>query len=138
MSPEQSVSILFIDGNDDSRGYYAGRLKLRSSDYIIFEAASGKTGLAIYESVSVDCVVLELDLPDTSGFEILLRLVPIASHPEVAVVVLTRLTSPSLHNIALKNGAQAVFDKSLTSGDILEKAIFKGISTVRAEKKNQA
>jgi len=61
--------------------------------------------------------------------------VPVASRPEVAVVVLTRLTSSSLLNIALKNGAQTALQKTMTSGDILDKAILKAISTVTAEKK---
>jgi len=134
MSPDHAISILLVDGDDNSRTYFAERLRQRSPDYFIFEAASAKAGLQIYESISIDCVVLELDLPDTSGFELLVELVPIASRPEVAVVVLTRLTSSSLLNIALKNGAQAVSQKSMTSCDSLDKAILKAISTVTAEK----
>jgi DNA-binding NarL/FixJ family response regulator len=137
MSSDHGISILLIDGDDNSRTYFAERLKQCSSDYIIFQAASGKTGRQIYESVSVDCVVLELELPDTSGFELLIEFVPVATRPEVAVVVLTRLTSLSLLNIALKNGAQAVLQKAMISGDILDKAILKAISNVTAEKGKQ-
>ena len=136
MSPDHAVSILLVDGDDESRTYFAERLRQCSSDYIIFQAER-RRGLEMYETVSVDCVVLELHLPDTSGFELLVDLVPVASHPEVGVVVLTRLNNPSLLNIALKNGAQGVLQKSMTSGDVLDKAILKAISAVTAEKKKQ-
>jgi PleD family two-component response regulator len=133
MSP--AASVLFIDGNESERQYYTERLK---PHYLIFESPSAKTGLDFYGSKSVDCVVLDLELPDTSGFEVLGRLIPVASRPGIAVVVLTRLTSPSLLDLAVKKGAKYALHKPSTSGDILDKAALNAISIVRSEKKGQA
>jgi DNA-binding NarL/FixJ family response regulator len=69
-----------------------------------------------------------------SGFEVLAKLVPRVYRPEMAVIVLTRLTNPFLLDLALKNGARAAFHKPLASGDILDTAIVKAISIVRKEK----
>ena len=67
-----TTSVLFIDGNAADRTYFAEGLKRCSSDYLILEAPDGKSGLDLYRrSPRIDCVVLELDLPDRSGFEIL-------------------------------------------------------------------
>jgi DNA-binding NarL/FixJ family response regulator len=39
---------------------------------------AGQSGLALYRSRRIDCVVLELSLPDQSGFQTLAELVPVA------------------------------------------------------------
>lgn len=127
--------ILFIDGNDNERAYYADRLRSSSPDYEVFEAANGAAALELCKSHPIDCVVLEIDLPDISGFEVLLKLVPVARHPEMAVVVLTRVSSRDILDLARKNGAQAVLGKFGTSGDLLDRAILKAMATVQAERK---
>jgi DNA-binding NarL/FixJ family response regulator len=128
-------TVLLIDGHDADRHYYAHRLAVSSPDYEIFEAADGKTGLKIYQSCSIDCVVLELDLPDMSGFEILLKVVPIAHRPETAVIVLTGLPNAVLLGLALKNGALAALFKNRTPGDVLDKKILQAVSAVTKDHK---
>jgi len=85
---------LLIDSNDRDRNYYGDRLKLYSSNFVIFHAASGKAVLSVSDTVSIDCVVLEIDLADMSGFEVLVPLV--SRPPKIPVVVLTHLTNPFL------------------------------------------
>ena len=67
-----STSVLLIDGFDADRRYFADQLKHCSQDYQIIEAAGGQSGLAVYRSRRIDCVVLELALPDRSGLEVLM------------------------------------------------------------------
>lgn len=127
--------VLFIDGNDNERAYYADRLRSSSADYEIFEAVSGAAGLEICKSHPIDCVVLEIDLPDISGFQVLLKLVPVARHPDIAVIVLTRVSNRHVLDLARKNGAQAVLTKFGASGDVLDRALFKAMAAVQAERK---
>jgi len=129
------VSVLLIDGSETERHYYADRLKRSSADYLIHEASTAKAGLELCRSQSIDCVVLELELPDTSGFEVLVNLVPVARSPKIAVIVLTRLTYLSLVQVAVKNGAQAALLKSQTSDDMLDQFILRAISTVTRDRK---
>jgi DNA-binding NarL/FixJ family response regulator len=131
MAADASLQILLIDGNHKDRQYYAHRLKLASPEYEVFEAADGRSGLHLYHTCFIDCVILEINLPDMSGFEVLVNLAPLARSPEVAVIILTQLTSQALLELAIKNGAQAALHKSSTSGDILDKAVMKAISTVQ-------
>ena len=71
-----------------------------------------------------------IDLPDMSGFEVLAKLVPRAYHPEIAVIVLTRLSNQFMLYHALKNCAQFAFKKTVGSGDLLEQSIPKAVSIV--------
>jgi DNA-binding NarL/FixJ family response regulator len=127
--------ILLIDGNQEDREYYAPRIQESFPGYIVIQAETGLAGLTFFEQHSVDCVILELDLPDMSGFEVLTRLVPRVRHPKVAVIVLTFLRNEYLLTLALQNGAQAALHKRLASGDILHKTILKAIATVQPDRK---
>jgi DNA-binding NarL/FixJ family response regulator len=123
-------SILLIDGHDNERQYYIQRLQASSADYDVVQAATGQSGLDICARQPIDCVILEIDLPDMSGFEVLAKLVPRARHPEIAVIVLTGLYNPFLLELAIKNGAHAALHKSMT----WDTAILKAISSVQKEK----
>jgi DNA-binding NarL/FixJ family response regulator len=127
-------SILLIDGHDNERQYYAQRLQASSADYEVVQAATGQSGLDICARQQIDCVILEIDLPDMSGFEVLAKLIPRARHPDIAVVILTGLLNYFLLELALKNGAQAALHKTMTCGDTLDIAILKAIATVEKEK----
>ena len=126
MPPDPDVpttSVLLIDGNDTDRANFAAQLKDRSPDYKILEATDGEAGLILYRSRRVDCVVLTLELPDQSGYKVLVDLVPIASRPTVAVIVLTNRLQRGLQELARQNGAYACFVKQFMSGDDLDRAI---------------
>jgi DNA-binding NarL/FixJ family response regulator len=125
----EAKTLLLIDGNDKDRQYYAQRLKVTSPNCTIVEAASAEAGLDVFRSRPIDCVILELGLPDASGFEVLTRLVPVARHPEIPVVVLTQFTHEALLEVAKMNGAFGVLQKHTTSGDELAIAVHKALTT---------
>ncbi len=125
-----STSVLFIDGSKNQRAYWAAQLKQCSPDYQILEASDGQAGLDICRSSRIDCVVLELSLPDQSGFQTLVNLVPIASRPQVAVIVLTLLTGRGLWELAKQNGAYVCLAKQFSSGEDLDKAIQRAVAFV--------
>ena len=124
------TSVLFIDGSQTQRAYWANQLKRCSLHYEIIEASDGQSGLDLYQSRRIDCVVLELSLPDQSGFQTLVDLVPIARRPHVAVVVLTLITQRGVWELAKQNGAYACLAKNCTSGQGLDKAIQRAVAFV--------
>ena len=136
-SPHTSKSILLIDGNADDRQYYAERLKQSCPDLLIYEAASGKSGLELYYANLIDCVILELRLPDMSGFEVLTTLIPVARVPEVPVIILTVVSNLPLLQVARLNGAQAILQKLTASGDQLVAAVEKGLARVQTDPKKR-
>lgn len=122
-----TTSILIIDGSKNQRAYWADQLKRCSLDYVIVEASDGQSGLDLFRSRRIDCVVLELGLPDQSGFQTLVELVPIASRPQVAVIVLTHMTHRGISEIATEHGAYTCFVKRHITGEDLDRAIQRAI-----------
>jgi len=76
-----------------------------------------------------------LPLPDMSGFDVLLQLVPKPRHPEIALIFLTRLILAPMKDLALNNGAQAYLVKSHSSGDELDTTIHKALASVAPTRK---
>ena len=118
-----STSVLLIDDNSFQRAHWADELRQCAAAYEVLEASDAQSGLELCRSRQIDCVVMELVLPDRSGFELLVHLLPTPSRPNVAVIILTTLANRGLWELATKNGAQACFVKRYTSGEYLDKAI---------------
>ena len=60
--------LLFIE--DDNHIRAALRLALEDEGYEVIEAADGTTGLAAFDANTVELVLLDLRLPDMSGFDV--------------------------------------------------------------------
>src|SRR5262245_35502059 len=125
-----TTSVLLIDGFATDRIHFADQLKRCSTDYEIVEAFDGRSGLEVYRSRRIDCVVMELSLPDQSSFQTLVDLVPMARRPKVAVIVLTHITHRVLWELAKQNGAYVCLAKKFTSGEDLDKAIQRAVAFV--------
>ena len=135
MTSSLPVTVLLIDPHKEDRECWAQRLNMSALDYMVLEADSGKAGLTICQSQRVDCVVVELSLPDMSGFQVLVKLVPRAYRPEMAVIILTRVALYPMEKIAMNNGAQAYLVKSHVSGDDLDRAIRKAVAVIGPNEK---
>ena len=122
------LNVILIDGHDDDRRFLAQRLKIASPDYYVFEAETGRAGLAVFRSQRIDCVITELTLPDMSGFEVLVNLVARAFRPEVPVILMSDTAFPLMPRLAINNGAQAYLDKSRICGDELDMVIQKAVA----------
>jgi CheY-like chemotaxis protein len=131
-------SILLIEDNDVIRRYYADRLRQILSDCVIVEAATGQTGLDIFQWQTIDCVILDLSLPDMSGFEVLEKLVPVAAEPLVPVLILTALDNGDLLQAAESKGAFLALQKDLTCADELATYIRRAMTVIPVEKKASA
>ena len=125
-----SATVLMIDDNAEDLKSWSKLLSESSSQYLILKAQTVRTGLDLYKSQKVDCVVLDLDMDDSSGFEVLLHLIPDRKLPGIAVVVLTRLRNPTLHQTVLHHGAQVCLVKQCTSARDLDDAIQKAVCSV--------
>ena len=128
--PPFTTSVLLIDGLEADRTHWADQLKQRSPDYEIVEATDGQSGLDVCKSRRIDCVVLEITLPDISGLEVLMTLVPRASKPRIAAIVLTQLSYRGIWELAKEHGAYVCFVKRHTTGEDLDRAIQRAVALV--------
>jgi CheY-like chemotaxis protein len=125
-----TTAVLFIDDSNDQRAYWADQLKSCSDDCEILEGSDGQSGLALYRSRRIGCVVLELSLPEESGFEVLMKVVPLANRPHIAVVVLTKTPHQSMLVLAKQNGASTCLVNGFTPGENLDRSIRRAITWV--------
>jgi len=135
MADMPTISVLFIDSSTNQRTYWADQLKRCSPSYEILEASDAQSGLDLYRSRRIDCVVLDLALQDESnyttwGLATLVNLVPIARKPQIAVIVLTQVLDRGVWEIAKKNGAYVCLAKNFTSGEDLDNAIRRAVAFV--------
>lgn len=130
-SERSTTRVLLIDGSANDRAIYACGLQRCSPDYQIIEATDGQSGLDLYRrSQRIDCVVLELALPNRSGLTLLTDLIPIPRRRDVAVIVLTQHRYQGLWEIAKRKGAYACFLKEHTSSEDLDRAIRRAVAVV--------
>lgn len=133
-SPPSTITVLFIDPNEEERQQWADWLTRYSAEYVALQTSTGRSSLTLVKSEQVDCVVLELNLPDRNGLSVLSDLVGYAYNPQIAVVVLTNFPLDALCDLAIQNGAQSCMRKDRISVWDLDRAIRKAIAVVGPHK----
>jgi DNA-binding NarL/FixJ family response regulator len=103
---------------------------MASPEAVVLEADTGEGGLSICRWQRIDCVIFELDLPDMSGFRLLINLVPRSRRPKMPVIVLTRRALYPMGELALKNGAQAYLVKNQISRDMLYEVMQEAVDRI--------
>ena len=64
-------TLLFID--DDQDFLVSNRLYFSHKGYQVFCCRSPKESLDMLSSAAVDCIILDIDMPDINGFELLMN-----------------------------------------------------------------
>ena len=131
-TPETSKppTVLLIDDNCDDRAYWASSLKAPPFEFFVLEATCGESGFKLYQSKHIDCVILDLEMPE-SGLFTLLRLIPDPARRHVPVVILTKLARPALIKLMKSLGAYECLVKDYCSGDNLAQTIRQAIAAVK-------
>jgi len=117
------TKVLIIDESEAERYLIRRDLGLSSLHYQVYEAEDGHSGLALTEEVNPDCILLDLKLPDQSGFQVLQQLIGDRRPPKRAVIVFTVLSPTSLRDKALSLGAADFLIKGRTDPAGLDRAI---------------
>ncbi len=117
-------SLLLVE--DDAALRLSVRKLLEGSDITISEAATGQAALQALAARPFDCMILDLSLPDVSGFELLNRLDSDESLPKCPVIVYTGKELSPEENAELLKYAESVIVKGVKSPERLldETALF--------------
>ncbi|NMG06024.1 response regulator [Brasilonema sp. UFV-L1] len=97
---EPLVTILHIDDNETNR-YVVARV-LRNAGFAVIEAATGEAGLQAIAQAKPELVILDVQLPDTSGFEVCHQ---IKSNPATSTLPVLHL---SAHFVESRDKAQGL------------------------------
>lgn len=116
-------NLLIVEDDADARR--SVKLLIGKEDVNCFEAVSGKEALEILEKNRMDCIVLDLGLPDMSGFE-LIRKIRERNTALPPVVVYTGKELTKEENEILQELAESIIIKGVKSEERLldETALF--------------
>ena len=118
----RSPRILLID--DDEIYRYLVRTRLAEARFAVQEAAGGAEGLFQARAQRPDAIVLDLVMPEMSGFEVLARLKQDPLTADIPVVVLTSKTLNSEEERMLApHAARIVSKQTLSRSDELLEAL---------------
>jgi CheY-like chemotaxis protein len=117
-------SLLLVE--DDQNLRHSVRLLLGGGDVKISEAASGQAALALLRETHFDCMILDLTLPDMTGFELLNQINRDESLAKCPVIVYTGQALTEEENAQLLKYANSVIIKGVKSPERLmdETALF--------------
>ena len=124
--------MLLIDDNCEDRAYWSASLQKPPIGFLVLEAACGESGFKLWQNESVDCVVLDVEMPE-SGLFTLLRLIPDPARRHVPVVILTKLAQPGLFKLMKSLGAYECLVKEYCSAEKLADTIQEAIALLKSE-----
>lgn len=121
---KQIKSLLLIE--DDANARHSIKLLLGGSDVQITEVDQGQTALDLLQAQHFDCIILDLSLPDMSGFEVLNKMNGDEPGARCPVIVYTGRELTPDENHELMQYADSVIVKGVKSPERLldETALF--------------
>lgn len=125
--PVKKSLVLIVDHNRSDRSIYKRLLRESTKNAFFFsEVGSGAEGIAEFQKLDPDCILLEYQLPDFDGLEFLSILADIqskANQPMPVVVMLSRQASESVAVEAMKRGAMDYLLKTELTRETLHQSV---------------
>jgi PAS domain S-box-containing protein len=105
---KRDIQLLIVDDNVATR--YALRRRLENHGYRVLEAGTGGDGLALIASESIDALILDVNLPDMSGFDIVRSL---RAYAATALLPVIHVSAASIQTGDIITGLNAGADAYL-------------------------
>lgn len=106
INSNNEIRILLIDDNKGNQ--YIFKRLLSNTPYMFFEALTGQEGLKILEENRVDLIILDINLPDISGYEMCRFLKKNPKTSRIPIVMTSALfNQPEAQIRGLEAGAEA-------------------------------
>lgn len=99
-TPSRHIAI--IDDNH-MKGQFLG--KILDDIFVIHQYGSGREALAEIPQLPLQCILLDIDMPEEDGFQVIARIKAIPQLAEVPVIFVTVLTGPDIERRGLESGA---------------------------------
>ncbi len=117
-------NLLIIEDSENARK--AMRILIGNGDVKCFEAGTGQEALNIYQKDQIDCIILDIGLPDMSGFDLIHQLEHIKSTSIPPIIVYTGKELTKEENNELQKYAESIIIKGAKSEERLldETALF--------------
>ena len=111
---------------DDANSRIAMRKLIGNGDVKCFDAETGKEALSVLNENHIDCIVLDIGLPDISGFELIKKFSELKQHNLPPIIVYTGKELTKEENNELQKYAESIIIKGVKSEERLldETALF--------------
>ncbi|EMF90119.1 signal transduction four helix bundle sensory module [Leptospira santarosai str. ST188] len=131
-------NLLIIEDDENSRN--TTRKLIGNDDVKCFEASSGKEALSVYSENHFDCIVLDIGLPDMSGFDLIREMEKIEGKQIPPVIIYTGRELTKEESKELQEYSESIIIKGIKSEERLldETALFlhRMIKNLPESKKN--
>lgn len=117
------AQILIIEDRPNQRQLYEE--ELRDEGFDVIGASNGAEGLALFEQVHFDAVIVDILLPGMNGIEVMEKM--LAKSPHLPIIVHSAYSSPSHDFITWFARSYVVKSGDL---DILKKEVHKALATI--------
>jgi CheY-like chemotaxis protein/nitrogen-specific signal transduction histidine kinase len=116
--------LLIIEDSENSRK--AIKILIGTGDVECYEAATGKEAIALFENNHIDCIILDIGLPDMTGFELIHTLSEMKGHNLPPIIVYTGKELTKEENNLLHKYSDSIIIKGIKSEERLldETALF--------------
>jgi DNA-binding response OmpR family regulator len=111
--------VLFIE--DESDQVVLLKIRFESAGYDFFYSLTGAEGIKKAEEVNPDIILLDLNLPQMNGLEVLKALKSSTPLKKIPVYVITARSDKNLREECKKAGALDIIFKPYDSKELLEK-----------------
>jgi DNA-binding NarL/FixJ family response regulator len=118
----KTIKIMIVDDHEVVRGGLRMLIENEPGFTVAGEAGNSKEALIKIAQTEPDVILLDLDLKDESGLDLLPQLS--SDHPKSQVLILTGLRDSEIHRHCVRLGARGLVLKDLAP-DVLIKAIKK-------------
>lgn len=117
-------NLLIIE--DDPGARTSIKVLIGNGDVKCFEAGSGKEAIEVLMNNNIDCIVLDLGLPDISGFELIKKIQAIKNKVIPPIIIYTGKELSKEENEVLQELAESIIIKGVKSEERLldETALF--------------
>ena len=117
---ENKIQVLLVDDHPMLRGGLRVLLEAEEDIIVIGEAATGEEAVTMAISLSPEVIVVDLGLPDISGFEVIKQIRAQQGDEKRGIVVLSMHTRREFVLKAIEAGADGYVPKSSTHVSLLD------------------
>ena len=113
-----TVRVLVVEDSSAMRAFVRATLE-SDGDYEVTEAASGFEALRVLPRATFDLAVLDINMPDINGLELISFMRKTDAHKHTPLIVISTEASDRDRTRALELGANAFVPKPFTPEDLL-------------------
>jgi len=105
------IKTLLVEDNEDNQ--ISMTILLENDGFLVLTANNGQEGLEKAQSENPDVILLDIQLPDISGFEVLKHLLAIESTKDIPVIAVTSSAMAGDRQHLLSVGCKGYIEKPI-------------------------